>query len=424
MTPSLSEKLASIRVRTDLEAFLGTHPESGDLEYKTLADLYRCSSCAYCRNPRSRSGGAEDADEPAGVKIARAASSLANSRGGAIVIGARIVNRESGQHTLQDQSCASHEYSPEMVAQHLSRLCSPPVEPRIQVVSQVGSPPAFLVLLYESRLLHGWRNDTNGYLRFSTRFGPITSPMNGMEVEFVVRNKATYRDNAELRGNVLNETMGLFYHTFDWPERRAGGREWYTAYDGIIAENPSRCMQLEVRLPFWDIHQEVEDLIGMMPSKIVALQAPHDVTAEVRKLVKIEVATPHSTLHPSESRLFSVARAIDEWPDLERELDPMSRIKPVLEAEEERVRDHFYQSTAPRAYATTFREAFESYRTANGQPLNAGLYRHAVGGLANALSGLLPSGMRVLAFYSELRERLGPEALGIDETEDRWYRIG
>jgi hypothetical protein len=420
--PAVHVELESIRTREELEAFVASHPESGSLEYKTLADVYRCAECAYCRNPRSQSGPAEETQPRPGVPLARAAASLANTQGGAIIVGVRIVEGESGRHALQDQKCETHTYSQEELTQQLLRLTSPPVEPQIQTVTSPGAPPAFVLKVRESLVLHGWKPEPGAYLRFSSRFGATTSPMSGSEIEFVTKNKATYRENTELRRNVLYAVVSLWHRIFDWPETRPAGRPWYASYPGIVSKNPYGCAQLQPGLPTWDAFPEVEQLIHDMPSKIAVLHAPHDVALAIRELEELETGIPHSILDPIEGRFLAVVRSLARQERVVEGLDPLARIAPNLGADLERAHAYFIQGSADRAYALSFGAALGSYKSSTGSSLGPDATRQATRGLAHALSGLLPTSIRLLALYLDLRDRFGAGSLGLDEPGDALLR--
>jgi hypothetical protein len=420
--PPVNQDLESIRTRTELDAFVAGHPESGSLEYKTLADVFRCGNCAYCRNPRSRSDPADEDGPQPGVPLARAAASLANTHGGIIIVGARIVEGESGRHTLQDQKCETHAYTREELTQHLLRLTSPPVEPQIQSITSPDTPPAFVLKVRESLVLHGWKPDPGGYLRFSSRFGATTAPMSGSEIEFVIKNKATYRENSELRRNVLYAVVSLWHHLFDWPEARPAGRPWYASYPGIVSKNPYGCAQLQPGLPTWDAFPEIERLVHDMPSKIAVLHAPHDVASAIRELEQLEIGVPHSVLDPVEGRLLAAVRSLARQERIVEGLDPLTRIAPVLGTDSERAQAYFMQGSAVRAYALSFGSALGSYTSSAGSSLGPDARREAVRGLAHALSGLLPNSIRLLALYSDLRVRFGPGSLGLDERSDALFR--
>jgi hypothetical protein len=420
--PPIAEELESIRTRTELATFVSANPETGSLEYKTLADVYRCGTCAYCRNPRSRSELAEETEPQPGTPLARAAASLANTHGGVIIVGARIVEGESGRHALQDQKCETHAYTQEELTQQLLRLTSPAVEPQIRSVTSPGEPPAFVLKVRESLVLHGWKSDPGGYLRFSSRFGATTSPMSGSEIEFVTRNKATYRENTEVRRNVLYAVVSLWHQVFDWPEARPAGRPWYASYPGIVSKNPYGCAQLQPGLPTWEAFPEIEKLIYDMPSKIAVLHAPHDVASAVRELEELEVGVPHSVLDPVEGRLLAVVRSLARQERLVEGLDPLARIAPLLGTDLERAHAYFMQGSSDRAHALSFGSALGVYRSSTGTSLGPDARREATRGLAHALSGLLPTSIRLLALYSDLRDRFGPTSLGLDERGDALLR--
>lgn len=246
--------------------------------------------------------------------------------------------------------------------------------------------------------------------------------MSGSEVEFLTKNKSTYRENTELRRNLLYALVSLWHQIFDWPEARTAGRPWYASYPGIVSKNPYGCAQLQPGLPTWDAFPEVEKLVWDMPSKIAVLHAPHDVASAIREIAELELGVPHSSLDPVEGRLLAVVRSLARQERIVETLDPLARIAPVLGTDLERAHEYFMQGSTDRAYALSFGSALGAYRSTTGSSMGPDASREAVRGLAHALSGLLPTSIRLLALYSDLRDRFGPGSLGLDERGDARLR--
>jgi hypothetical protein len=398
--PPQPSDLWTIATREELARFVGGTPESETLEYKGLRDLIGCGNCGYCsQNPGN-------AAQVTGSEVAKAVSSLALRHGGHIVIGAKIVDRTEGRHELETAYCHTARYTSEEVENRVARLTSPQVRPEVRAITQAGAPPAFIVRVTESLRLQGWRENPSGYLHFSRREGASTAVLEVDEIESVVRHLDRITGNASIRGEILAQILGLYYHVFERPGE-TGPWDRLTL-QSAVAWDPCGTSRLTPSARGQDSFSEIETKILQIPSKIVTLHAPGDVGRAVLNLYDIGQLVANVGLSIEESRLLVAAHRHSLQKELYSWLSPITVIDAFAGPHANRVRQEFYGAPYSQSYSDVFDRVAPSIENAN---FDERLKRQAIRGMVEVLSDLLPLSYRVLVLYADLERRYGPGAV-------------
>lgn len=384
----------TISTRDELSQFVEATPESETLEYKGLRDLMGCGSCAYCSDPVT------------GSRIARTVGSLALRHGGILIIGAKIVDRNSGKHALEMVACSTTKYTPEEVENRVSRLTSPPIRPEVRAITKDGGPPAFVVRVRAGLRLQGWRENPGGYPQFSRRGGASTAILEVDQIESVVRHLDHIADNAPFRGEVRNEILGLYYHVFERPG--VAGPWDHLTVATALAWDPCGASHLIPTARGHDLFHDIEAEVLQIPSKIATLHAPGDIARAVVNLTDIGQFVAHSGLSIEESRLLAATHRLSLHEKLYEWLTPVTDINVFAGTHADRVRQELY--SAP--YTESYSHAFDRVAPSTGNPnFDARLKRQAIGGMVEVLSDLVPLSYRVLKVYDDLEREYGPGAI-------------
>jgi len=398
--------LSAIQTRSQLAAFVQTHRESRQVEYKPLRDLRSCGQCPVCR-PANAAPAHPPADPSVpGLPIARAVTALANGRGGVLIIGANRIGVSGNSHRLEQVPCSTLTYDADWVAQTVAARTLPLVHTETrQIGPSSGRPVAYLVTVPASPRLHEWR-DARDARHFTVRREATSVDMNGPEIEFHVKSKYAVEVNAEFRNEVAYSTWLLFDAVLNRP---AQGGERDHLLDYVLQEDPLRLADMDPPLRRWVNDPRIDRAVLDMPSKMACWTSPHDIHSSVQAVGDAHDDLPHEGLDYRELRYLSACRILRQTEGLRKELSPFYQLESAAGPRWEETQGEFMSSD----YDESYEQVFDRVAPGVGGTFDAQTKRLSIYPLSDALSLLLPLAFRVLECYAELVETYGTGVIGV-----------